>query len=259
MEVGKMGKIFINGQEVGNSDECFNPVEHERQVDKSYWAEKEPVDENEQLHLNHEFYKRAAEYREGERIGQIIKGAHKYPEPFNPFSWSPRQLLQHAMQENVDQGHYIYGLYEWLEKLGKEYDILKLEIDNWRKDRNEWKDEAEHAQDEIRKLVKERDEFKKQYIKAHADIQELQYDLKMVGLERENLKEKIGEKNRNIEKLSIIRMNLEKELHELKNGVSDKPPHECAKNQIITWDGHPSHNKIKSIRCRVCDSNLYEA
>lgn len=83
--------------------------------------------ENEQLHLDHPFYKRAQHYREIERYEQIIKGAHKYKEPFNPMSWTPRQLLQHAMQENVDQGHYIVGLYEWIEEMENQIANLKQE------------------------------------------------------------------------------------------------------------------------------------
>jgi hypothetical protein len=79
-------------------------------------------------HLEHDFYKDAQDYREQERIGQIVKGSEKYPEPFNPDSWSAKELLQHAMQENIDQGHYIYGLYSKISKLERENADLKAEL-----------------------------------------------------------------------------------------------------------------------------------
>lgn len=78
------------------------------------------MNDNQKRHLNHDFYRNANVYREGVRKGQILKGADKYPEPFNPKSWTPRELLEHAMQENVDQGHYIFGLYEKLEEMERQ-------------------------------------------------------------------------------------------------------------------------------------------
>lgn len=72
---------------------------------------------NEQRHLNHPFYKDANEYREHKRIGQILKGAHKYPEPFTTSSWTSEQIIEHAMQENVDQAHYIYAAHERMQEL----------------------------------------------------------------------------------------------------------------------------------------------
>lgn len=80
---------------------------------------------NEQRHLDSPFYKESNEYREIIRLGQILKGAEKYPEPFNPHSWKPEELLAHAMQENVDQGHYIYGLYEKIREMEKELESLR--------------------------------------------------------------------------------------------------------------------------------------
>jgi hypothetical protein len=103
----------------------------------------------EEEHLNHPFYKEAVETREEVRIGQIKYGASKYPEPFNPFSWTPKQLLTHARQESVDMDHYLYGLYKWVERLEeenekgkaaiiencelrKEIEGLKVKLDYWR-------------------------------------------------------------------------------------------------------------------------------
>lgn len=60
--------------------------------------------------MDHEFYQQAHAYRERMRRDQILKGAEKYPTLFNPDDWTDIELLDHAMQENVDQGHYIVGL-----------------------------------------------------------------------------------------------------------------------------------------------------
>lgn len=78
---------------------------------------------NYEKHLNHPFYEKAEIVRQTVRLGQIKKGAEKYPEPFNPDSWTAQELLEHAMQENVDQAHYMYGLYEKITKLEKALDF----------------------------------------------------------------------------------------------------------------------------------------
>jgi hypothetical protein len=56
---------------------------------------------------------------------QIKKGAEKYPEPFNPHSWTPKELLQHGLQEAVDLTTYLVGLYELLESQEKEIERLR--------------------------------------------------------------------------------------------------------------------------------------
>lgn len=90
------------------------------------------MSENIRKHLTSPFYKEAHQWRERVREGQIIKGAMKYPEPFNPDSWTNEELINHAMMENVDQGHYIYGLYHRSIKLEKENQELKRLIDELR-------------------------------------------------------------------------------------------------------------------------------
>lgn len=94
---------------------------------------------NQERHLNHPFYSEANQYRETVRREQVLKGAAKYPEPFNPASWTAKELLAHAMQENVDQAHYIYGLFEKLEEfdqaysnLLKDYELVKQQAELWR-------------------------------------------------------------------------------------------------------------------------------
>lgn len=78
-----------------------------------------------QEHLSHPFYRDSENYRHDIRNQQIEKGARKYPEPFTPSSWTNKQLADHAMQENVDQSHYIYGMKERMEEQAKR--IAQLE------------------------------------------------------------------------------------------------------------------------------------
>lgn len=76
-------------------------------------------------HLNHSFYKEVNKYREEVRIGQIIKGSEKYPEPFTTSSWSNDEIIEHAMQGNVDQAHYIYAAKERMKELEKSLSEMK--------------------------------------------------------------------------------------------------------------------------------------
>lgn len=87
-------------------------------------------DQNKQKHLNHPFYKDANEFREKIRIGQIVKGSRKYPEPFTTASWSNQEIIEHAMQENVDQTHYIYAALERMQTLQNELGEME--------DKNQW-------------------------------------------------------------------------------------------------------------------------
>lgn len=72
--------------------------------------------ENLAKHRANPFYEDVLSFWLGIRDGQIKKGAEKYPEPFNPDSWSVEELAVHAMQENVDQAVYITGMRDRLRK-----------------------------------------------------------------------------------------------------------------------------------------------
>lgn len=72
-----------------------------------------------ELHRHHPFYQGARAYWEVMQREQIDKGAGKYPEPLNPFSWSGRQLVEHAFQENVDQAHYSFAQLMWIQEVHK--------------------------------------------------------------------------------------------------------------------------------------------
>jgi hypothetical protein len=61
-------------------------------------------------HNRNPLYADARRYFEDKQRGQIAKGAEKYPEPLNAASWSIAQLVDHAMEEAVDQVHYLTAL-----------------------------------------------------------------------------------------------------------------------------------------------------
>jgi hypothetical protein len=88
------------------------------------------MNENQKKHLEHPFYKEANDFREEVRTGQILKGAEKYERPFSGTLYTSKQLLVHAMQENVDQGHYIYGLYELIESEKKKLNAVLEDVMN---------------------------------------------------------------------------------------------------------------------------------
>lgn len=74
------------------------------------------------------FYEKARNLWQKMQDKQIQKGLLKYPEPFNPHSWSSQELLEHALEESVDLVHYLVGLKEKLDKLEQENQNLKEEL-----------------------------------------------------------------------------------------------------------------------------------
>lgn len=92
---------------------------------------------NLEKHLNSPFYKESHNFWEAIRQKQIKKGSETYPEPFNPFSWSPEELLEHFVSEVVDSNHYAFGLYkqiqfmkERISALEKQNKALMMEKEN---------------------------------------------------------------------------------------------------------------------------------
>jgi hypothetical protein len=71
----------------------------------------------EDLVNSYPFYQKARELWMETQDTQILKGLQKYPEPFTPTHWTPKQLLTHLLQESVDQVHYAVGLMELIEEL----------------------------------------------------------------------------------------------------------------------------------------------
>jgi hypothetical protein len=94
---------------------------------------------NEERHLNHPFYKKVDEVTDQVKVEQILKGANKYKEPFNPDSWTNKELVWHQLQELRDAQVYSVGLLDRLEKqdaayknLLKDYEAAKQEAEYWR-------------------------------------------------------------------------------------------------------------------------------
>jgi chromosome segregation ATPase len=79
-------------------------------------------------------------------------------------------------------------------------------------------------------VEKERDQFKKRYLEAHAEIQDLQYKLKVAKKERDEFKRAWS-------------------------CSSEAKTHDCSKNQAIHWQG----KDIVKVKCQICDKTLYQA
>lgn len=58
------------------------------------------------------FYEKALKTFQRVQKSQINKGLDKYPEPLNPDSWTTIELIEHALQENIDQLHYLTAMLE---------------------------------------------------------------------------------------------------------------------------------------------------
>ncbi len=74
------------------------------------------------------FYEKARNLFLRTQDAQIQKGLLKYPEPFNPMSWTPQELLNHALEEAVDLTHYLVGLKEQLDAKGAYIEQLEQEL-----------------------------------------------------------------------------------------------------------------------------------
>jgi hypothetical protein len=83
-------------------------------------------------HLSNQLYKDANFAWQRTQVKQIIKGAEKYPEPLNPFSWTGTELVEHALQESVDQVHYLTGLLAQIKEMEIWVEKLTNDVDYWR-------------------------------------------------------------------------------------------------------------------------------
>lgn len=91
--------------------------------------------ERKNKHENHWFYKTARAVWLSVQNKQIQKGAEKYPNPFDPGEWSNDELANHALEENVDQAHYIVGMKQRMNEQEKrilqlEKELAELKIEN---------------------------------------------------------------------------------------------------------------------------------
>lgn len=89
--------------------------------------------------VDYPFYKTSRDLFIEIQAKQIHKGFSKYGEVFNPQKWSAEELLNHAMEEAVDEQHYLVGIYmklkEWESNLKMATfmkDLMKEE--DWKND-----------------------------------------------------------------------------------------------------------------------------
>ena len=111
--------------------------------------------EQKEKHFNHKFYGDARKIWVNHQLSQIQKGSEKYPEPFTPSSWSNEQLVEHAIQENVDQLHYIVGMKERMEQQEAQIKLLESKLnymDSLKKDLSISFEANKKLASEIRKL-----------------------------------------------------------------------------------------------------------
>ena len=78
------------------------------------------------------FYEKARALFIKTQDAQIRKGLAKYPEPFNPHSWTPEELLNHALEESVDLVHYLVGLKDLIDAKNHEIKRLNEVIERYR-------------------------------------------------------------------------------------------------------------------------------
>lgn len=82
---------------------------------------------NIEKHFNNPFYKEVDDFVKETKEQQILKGAEKYPEPFDPDSWSIEELAVHGMQELRDAQVYITGMRDRMRKQNKRInDLLRM-------------------------------------------------------------------------------------------------------------------------------------
>lgn len=86
---------------------------------------------NRERHLNNPFYKRVDKLVEEVAKEQVLKGADKYPEPFNPKSWTGKQLIRHGLQEARDLQVYLVGALDHIERVEADYARMKKERDRF--------------------------------------------------------------------------------------------------------------------------------
>lgn len=117
------------------------------------------------------FYKKALALFTSTQANQIKKGMEKYQEPFNPHSWSPQELLNHALEETVDLTHYLVGLKEQIDRKDERIEKLVAKLVLKDKEIADLKEELEVERGfktlyarEVNKLVKkQKSPFEEQY------------------------------------------------------------------------------------------------
>lgn len=79
-------------------------------------------------HFGNEFYDKAREAWRDKQVNQVLKGAEKYPETFNPDHWTNVELFEHAAEELVDGWHYLVALKQRTSQLQTKLDRIGMLI-----------------------------------------------------------------------------------------------------------------------------------
>lgn len=87
------------------------------------WSALEALAARHTAHKANPLYGEAKALFERVQARQIAKGAEKYPEPLKAASWSLPQLIDHAMEEVVDQVHYITAIKERGDQLAVDLEL----------------------------------------------------------------------------------------------------------------------------------------
>ena len=74
------------------------------------------------------FYKKCEQTFQKIQNLQIQKGLEKYNRPLDPTNFSIRDLVLHALEENIDQLHYLVAILEKTEEQDEQYLLGKLAI-----------------------------------------------------------------------------------------------------------------------------------
>jgi uncharacterized coiled-coil DUF342 family protein len=177
---------------------------------------------------------------------QDLKGVEKYGVTIDAADDNKYNWLIMSLEETADLQKYlvkeikrlekvVHELTEELEKRGHaisencdlrvEIEDLKITNEKLTNRANSWERIANGNYKAVVKVEKERDEFKKQFVKAHAEIQDLQYQKKILA-----------------EQLTLATS-------------GEKKNHDCHKNQAIHWQG----KDIVKVKCLICDKTLYQA
>lgn len=83
-----------------------------------------------EAHFTNPLYIQARNTWQQAQADQILKGAQKYPETFNPASWTNDQLFMHAVQENIDQMHYLVGMKQRIDEQQNKLDRIRALVDD---------------------------------------------------------------------------------------------------------------------------------
>lgn len=111
------------------------------------------------------FYEKALNLFKATQETQIQKGLQKYPEPFNPHSWTPEELLNHALEETVDLTHYLVGLKDLLDVKDKEIERLNSLLKEENRRVESYKKHWSLAMDKLSTSLPKKSPFEEQYAK----------------------------------------------------------------------------------------------